>query len=311
MEVPRLSRLTRTAVLMLATVGLLVAFATNAFAATVGIAADTIAPMTTSDVQPTYATSAMIMLTATDNLGGSGVAHTYYTIDGGSPIEGTEIVVATPGMHDLTFWSVDNAGNIENPVMTAMFTIGTAGSTDMTAPMTSSDAQPIYMGGATINLTATDEGGSGVAHTHYRLDGGPEVLGTSVQVSGLGAHTLEYWSVDNAGNAESPVMTSTFSISTCASSLSIKSSTSAPLYKRSFTLSGTLTPGAGNKVTVYYKKPGSSVWVLLSTRTAGSTGSWSYKYTPTKKGTYQFQTRFAGSSHVAARTSRTLSLTVR
>ncbi len=304
-------KLTKAVVLVLATTGLLVAFATNAMAATAITADDIIAPMTTSDAQSTpYTDPAMIMLTATDE-GGSGVAHTYYTVDGGARVEGTEIVVTGAGMHDLTFWSVDNAGNVENPVMTAMITVGTTGSTDMMAPMTTSDAQAVYMGGATINLTATDEGGSGVAHTHYRLDGGAEVLGTSVQVSGLGSHTLEFWSIDNAGNVETPVMTSTFSISTCASSLSIKSSTAAPAYKRAFTLSGALTPGAGNKVQVYAKRPGSTTWVLLSTRTAGSTGTWSYKYTPTKKGVYQFQTRFAGSSHVAAKTSSTLKLTVR
>lgn len=83
---------------------------------------DVTAPTTTSDALSTYVGSALISLTATDNAGGSGVAHTYYKIDNGAQVEGTSFTVTTAGMHDIEFWSVDVAGNIEVH-KTAMLTI--------------------------------------------------------------------------------------------------------------------------------------------------------------------------------------------
>ena len=48
-------------------------------------------------------------------------------------------------------------------------------------------------------LTATDAD-PGVANTH--TDGGVQVTGTSISVTALGAHTVEFWSADVAGNIE-------------------------------------------------------------------------------------------------------------
>jgi hypothetical protein len=74
---------------------------------------DTIAPVTTSNALATYVGSASIHLTATDNEGGSGVAATYYLLDGEPRASGTDVAVSTIGDHTLTFWSVDAAGNVE------------------------------------------------------------------------------------------------------------------------------------------------------------------------------------------------------
>ena len=73
---------------------------------------------------------------------------------------------------------------------------------DATAPVTTSNAVATYVSSAAITLSATDAG-SGVAATYYKLDGGAQVTGTSVTVTTLGSHTLEFWSVDVAGNIES------------------------------------------------------------------------------------------------------------
>jgi hypothetical protein len=54
---------------------------------------DTLAPSTVSDRVAYYAGSATITLSALDELGGSGVAHTYYTLDGAPQVEGTVITV--------------------------------------------------------------------------------------------------------------------------------------------------------------------------------------------------------------------------
>jgi hypothetical protein len=165
------------------------------------VAPDLTAPTTTSDAKATYVSSATIKLTAVDNLGGSGVAHTYYILDGGTQTAGTTVSTSVIGTHTLDFWSVDASNNVE-ATKSASFTI-TAPVPDTTAPVTTSDAKATYVGSALIKLTATDEvGGSGVAHTYYILDGGTQTEGTSIASSIVGTHTLDFWSVDTSGNVE-------------------------------------------------------------------------------------------------------------
>jgi hypothetical protein len=78
--------------------------------------------------------SVQVSLNATDPL--SGVAATYYDLDGGGPTAGTNVSITTQGVHTLTFWSVDNADNVE-----------VAGSAtikiDLTAPAISHTLSPL------------------------------------------------------------------------------------------------------------------------------------------------------------------------
>lgn len=80
---------------------------------------DTTAPVTVLSSVPTtngkYTNP--LILAATDNAGGSGIATTYYSLDGGAqilyPVGG---IVISKGMHQsLEFWSIDMAGNVEMP----------------------------------------------------------------------------------------------------------------------------------------------------------------------------------------------------
>jgi hypothetical protein len=176
---------------------------------------DVTAPTTVSNAVASYNGTATITLTPTD--GGSGVANTYYRVDGGAQTAGTVITIAPPASgsaaHTIQFWSVDWAGNIE-AVRTASFTITVH---DTTPPTTTSNARPFYGATAVVTLTATDNGGgSGVANTYYKVDGGSQQTGTApittVSISGAGPHTLEFWSVDVAGNIEAPHKVATFAI---------------------------------------------------------------------------------------------------
>ena len=73
---------------------------------------------------------------------------------------------------------------------------------DRTAPVTTSDAPAGWQNtDVTVTLSPTDNL-SGVAVTHYVLDGGATQDGTSVAVVGDGTHTLQFFSVDHAGNTE-------------------------------------------------------------------------------------------------------------
>ncbi len=170
---------------------------------------DSTPPVTTSNALATYVSNATISLSATDT-GGSGVAHTYYRLDGAAQVEGVSVSTPVVGTHTLEFWSVDTAGNAETPHKTVTFKV--TAPVDATAPVTSSDALAVYVGSATIALSATDAGGSGVAHTYYRLDGAAQVEGVSVSTSVVGTHTVEFWSVDGAGNTETPHKTATFKV---------------------------------------------------------------------------------------------------
>lgn len=87
---------------------------------------DTIAPTTSSDAKLSYAVSAILSFSASDNAGGSGVASTYFKVDGGAVQAGSGVTVSTPGTHTVEFWSVDGAGNVESPRNAATFTVGVA-----------------------------------------------------------------------------------------------------------------------------------------------------------------------------------------
>lgn len=75
---------------------------------------------------------------------------------------------------------------------------------DRVAPTTTSDTQALYTDTATIALAGSDAL-SGVAATYWRLDGAPAVAYTGpFQVTAEGQHSLQFYSVDRAGNAEEP-----------------------------------------------------------------------------------------------------------
>ena len=81
---------------------------------------------------------------------------------------------------------------------------------DETAPVTTAALDPAVPGpGGTYNrtvvvtLNATDTGGTGVASTEYRIDGGQfQPYTEPFRVSSNGAHLIEYRSTDGVGNEE-------------------------------------------------------------------------------------------------------------
>jgi PKD repeat protein/glucose/arabinose dehydrogenase/type 1 glutamine amidotransferase len=81
---------------------------------------------------------------------------------------------------------------------------------DETAPVTTATLDPAQPGpggtynrAVTVTLTATDQGGTGVDRTEYRIDGGPFRGYTQpIRVASNGLHTIDYRSSDGAGNEE-------------------------------------------------------------------------------------------------------------
>ena len=173
----------------------------------------------------------------------------------------------------------------------------------------------------------------------------PVIAGTSITTSALGAHTLEFWSVDVAGNIEThkavnftvtaPVPPTT---GVTQSIVTIKTEDNARL-RRGVGLEGELTPASGGEVvSIYVMVPGSTTWTLLSTSAvvveehndeadddayeadddayeadtdASTTAKWAYRYSPVARGTYRFQARFAGDADSTASVTRIVRVNVR
>jgi hypothetical protein len=163
---------------------------------------DVTPPVTTSDVLVTYTGPARIDFVVKDE-GQVGVGTTFYRLDGGATLAGSNALVNAPGLHTLEFWSMDQAGNLEAPSTEVTFTI----IEDTTPPTTTSNAYSSYYHGATITLTATDTSSLGVKTTYYSLNGGPIRTGATVSVapvSGVISYELLFWSEDWSGNVEAP-----------------------------------------------------------------------------------------------------------
>jgi hypothetical protein len=154
-----------------------------------------------------YNNNVAITLTAVDNTGGSGVKETNFLINGGQTTTYTvPFVIDTKGQDNVTYWSTDNAGNIE-PQKIINFTITSESLIDTIPPETTISGvteDGLYNNHVAVALTATDNsGGSGVKETNLRINGGPTTTYTvPFIVDTMGQDSVTYWSTDNAGNIE-------------------------------------------------------------------------------------------------------------
>jgi hypothetical protein len=197
---------------------------------------DTVAPATTLTTTPASPdgtngwfkqASVQFTLMATDAT--SGVAATYYTVDGGSVQSYTgAVTISSQGDHTLQFYSQDNAGNFES-VQTSHIKLDDA---VPSTTLTINPANPNGSGGwykttPSFTLSATD-GTSGVYQSFYRIDNGPQTLYTGAVNIPDGPHTVSYWSVDNAGNTEPQHTSGSIKVDTAAPSTSLAINPSSP-----------------------------------------------------------------------------------
>lgn len=156
---------------------------------------DTAAPVTTTNAKSDWQrTLQTVTLTASDE--GSGVQKTFYSLDGGAFVEGNNIVVAEEGIHQIQFYSIDNAGNQE---------------ATKTTVIKIDSAAPVIVPTVTMDVYWTDGGSlqfdisdpvSGVVSESLELDG----LAISLPYSfsplslSIGEHAVKVKAVDAAGN---------------------------------------------------------------------------------------------------------------
>jgi hypothetical protein len=260
-------------------------------------AADVTPPVTTDDApKGPVNQDTKVTLTATD--AGSGVAATYYKIDGGAQQTGNSVMLTSEGTHTLVYWSADWAGNVEQP-HTVTVTI------DKTPPVTTAAVSPAapdgsngwYVHPVTVTLSAYDNL-SGVAKTEISLDGGSawQSYAAPITLSQDSKYTISYRSTDNAGNAEA-VKTISFDLDATAPTITVSglvygtysdSMDITPSFALSDNLSGvdssktTVTLSTygdqqpvqqGVTIPLYTLPLGSHLYIVTASDLAGNTGS--------------------------------------
>jgi hypothetical protein len=145
-------------------------------------------------------TAVTVTFSATDD--SSGVASTAYSIDDGSWARGTSLTISVPrktavsAVHMIRFHSTDAAGNVE-AVRFGQVKI------DAIKPVTRSNADAITHPGSFVLVLEPADADSGVTGTYLSVDGGAYRPAVSATITGRGRHTVRFYSVDAAGNAES------------------------------------------------------------------------------------------------------------
>jgi len=147
-----------------------------------------------------YPSAVTVGLNASDSL--SGVDSTFYVVDGGAvQTYSGPFSISGEGSHTIEYWSADLAGNVESH-QTRIVRIDTTAPVTQIALSGTSGSNSWYVSAVQASLIATDNH-SGVQATYYRIDGGAtQTYAGAFSISVQGQHSIEYWSVDNAGKIE-------------------------------------------------------------------------------------------------------------
>lgn len=165
---------------------------------TVTVRIDGTPPISSAAGLPSTVCSTPVGVSLSADDAASGVSVLCYRIDGGDAAVygGPVSLFARSGALQLEWWAVDVAGNQEAHHHASV-------AFDAEPPITTCDARGSYVGSATVHLSAADRAaGTGLAAIYHRLDGAAPEQGDACTTTGTGAHTLEYWSVDEIGNVE-------------------------------------------------------------------------------------------------------------
>lgn len=173
---------------------------------------DTMPPMTTSVIGGTHGNNGWHVSDVTIGLSaedpGAGVREIHYQIDGGSrqTISGNSgyVVLSNDGIHTITYWAVDNAGNVENGHSLSV-------KIDKTRPLITvispTSGNYLISDVLTVNFAVAD-GISGVVSSTSHLDTQNIANGQAVHLYQLtpGDHVFTVEAVDGAGNISASIV---------------------------------------------------------------------------------------------------------
>ncbi len=253
------------------------------------VSIDAPAPATTetgASSGSTYTGPVTITLSATDNL--SGVAATYYTVDAGAQeTYSAPFTVSTAGAHTLTYWSVDNAGNVE-PSHTLAFTINLAPVITSFTPMSGVAGNSVVITGT--NFTGATYVRFNGASTSFTVNSATQITATvpSKGSTGTIAVTTPAGTGTSSGvftYGKPPTITSFTPTSGIAGSTVTITGTgfTGATYVRFNGASTTFTVASSTKITATVPTLGSTgtLSVTTPTGTATSATSFTYLYPPT------------------------------
>ncbi|HEV2423608.1 MAG TPA: Ig-like domain repeat protein [Terriglobia bacterium] len=276
---------------------------------------DTTPPVTTSSLSGTlngsvYVSSVTVTLAATDNA--SGVAATYYQLDGGAQTTYTApfTVSATAlGTHTVTYHSTDKAGNVETS-HTVTFTIDATTSTSVTSSLNPSTY------GTKVTFTATVTASSGTPTGTVTFKDGSTTLGTGTLSGGkatfaistlaVGSHSITgvYGASGNFLGSTSSTLTQTVNIA--SSTTTVASSLNPATYGASVTFTATVTSSGGTPTGTVTFKNGSAT---MGTGTLSS-GKATFTTKTLSAGNNRITAVYGGSTDFSGSTSSVLNQTV-
>jgi hypothetical protein len=273
---------------------------------------DNTAPNATINSPGPYLRGAVNLTSSTSDPGGSNasgvatVAYEYSTNGGGtwqSTGASFNSAAVPDGNVSLHVVATDAAGNTTTSAAVTSLA-------DNTKPATTDNAPSGWQSSpVTVTLTAND-GGSGVNVTEYSVDGNPiYTVGTSVVIpapsdgSNDGAHTIAYFSVDNAGNIET-IKSTTVLID--ATPPTCPACSVADYLRGTVTLSADPGPSASGikSVAFEYTDHGGSSWTTIGTDTTGPgpyTAVWDT--TPVPDGHYDLRIQITDNANNVTTTS--------
>jgi hypothetical protein len=180
---------------------------TNGATSTSYINVDTSTPSVTAQLSGTgsggwYRSSVTLNLTATDAL--SGPASISVSVNGGTwtTTSGSSVTqtFSAEGVTNVSYYATDRAG-IAGTHVTVPLKIDTSAPSTTSQVLATSGLNGWYTSDASVALAAADSL-SGVASIQYRVDGGSWQTYAGTIAVHDGAHTIEYYALDVAGNAE-------------------------------------------------------------------------------------------------------------
>jgi len=165
-------------------------------------------PSTSDGSNGWYVSNVEVTISSADST--SGISVTKYRIDNGVWQDYTApFPITDDGQHTVDYYAVDNAGNNASSE-TFSLKIDSANPPSL-ASLSGTKEGDVYTTDVTVSISRTDST-SGIAYTKYRTNGGTwTTYNSPFTLTEDGTYTVDYYSVDNAGNTES-AKTVTFEI---------------------------------------------------------------------------------------------------
>ena len=257
---------------------------------TTPVSVDDTGPVAGAVSVPNYANALSVTITSTgftDALGGmssnvisrsaelspvGGICPTSgYT--GSTVVTSPDTGVANGKCYEYTLTGTSSAGQVSTVTSAPVLVDTTAPATTITLNPASPNGPNGWYDGTnpTFSLSASDTGGSGVQTTYYEIDGGTATVypGSAATIPNGAAQTVNYWSVDNAGNIETVHTSASLNIDTAAPSGSISAPAPNASVSGSVTVQSNSTDSLSGVASAafQYELVGGSSWTTIGTDT--------------------------------------------